>query len=163
MRRTRGAGGQTERRQIDRVQRPDRQPSAHRQLERKNSRVRRGQAARRRSDADRPAGYFSLRAHSEEERAAREFLVSGQACAVVLVADAGCLERSLILALRYWRQENTILCLNLMDGAAKKGIEIDVAALERELGIPVIPWRRTAGERSARAEAADTPSGGRRK
>ena len=29
-------------------------------------------------------GTYSLRAHSEEERAAREFLVSGQACAVVL-------------------------------------------------------------------------------
>ena len=32
-------------------------------------------------------GTYSLRAHSEEERAAREFLVSGQACAVVLVAS----------------------------------------------------------------------------
>lgn len=85
-------------------------------------------------------GTYSLRAHSEEERAAREFLVSGQACAVVLVADAGCLERSLILALQVLEvQKNAILCLNLMDEAAKKGIEIDVDALERELGIPVIP------------------------
>ena len=81
-------------------------------------------------------GTYSLRAHSEEERAAREFLVSGQACAVVLVADAGCLERSLILALQVLEvQKNAILCLNLMDEAAKKGIEIDVAALERELGV----------------------------
>ena len=85
-------------------------------------------------------GTYSLRAHSEEERAAREFLVSGQACAVVLVADAGCLERSLILALQVLEvQKNAILCLNLMDEAAKKGIEIDVDALEREIGIPVIP------------------------
>ena len=61
-------------------------------------------------------GTYSLRAHSEEERAAREFLVSGQACAVVLVADAGCLERSLILALQVLEvQKNAILCLNLMD------------------------------------------------
>ena len=59
---------------------------------------------------------------------------------MVLVADAGCLERSLILALQVLEvQKNAILCLNLMDEAAKKGIEIDVAALERELGIPVIP------------------------
>ena len=76
-------------------------------------------------------GTYSLRAHSEEERAAREFLVSGQACAVVLVADAGCLERSLILCLQVLEvQKNAIMCLNLMDEAAKKGIEIDVAALE---------------------------------
>lgn len=92
-------------------------------------------------------GTYSLRAHSEEERAAREFLVSGQACAVVLVADAGCLERSLILALQVLEvQKNAILCLNLMDEATKKGIEIDVAALERELGIPVIPCAARQGK-----------------
>lgn len=100
-------------------------------------------------------GTYSLRAHSEEERAAREFLVSGQACAVVLVADAGCLERSLILALQVLEvQKNVILCLNLMDEAAKKGIEIDVAALERELGIPVIPCAARQGKGLHELEAA---------
>ena len=100
-------------------------------------------------------GTYSLRAHSEEERAAREFLVSGQACAVVLVADAGCLERSLILALQVLEvQKNAILCLNLMDEAAKKGIEIDVVALERELGIPVIPCAARQGRGLHELEAA---------
>lgn len=100
-------------------------------------------------------GTYSLRAHSEEERAAREFLVSGQACAVVLVADAGCLERSLILALQVLEvQKNAILCLNLMDEAAKKGIEIDVDALERELGIPVIPCAARQGKGLQELEAA---------
>ena len=100
-------------------------------------------------------GTYSLRAHSEEERAARGFLVSGQACAVVLVADAGCLERSLILALQVLEvQKNAILCLNLMDEAAKKGIEIDVDALERELGIPVIPCAARQGKGLHELEAA---------
>lgn len=100
-------------------------------------------------------GTYSLRAHSEEERAAREFLVSGQACAVVLVADAGCLERSLILALQVLEvQKNAILCLNLMDEAAKKGMEIDAAALERELGIPVIPCAARQGKGLHELEAA---------
>lgn len=100
-------------------------------------------------------GTYSLRAHSEEERAAREFLVSGQACVVVLVADAGCLERSLILALQVLEvQKNAILCLNLMDEAAKKGIEIDVDALERELGIPVIPCAARQGKGLHELEAA---------
>lgn len=109
-------------------------------------------------------GTYSLRAHSEEERAAREFLVSGQACAVVLVADAGCLERSLILALQVLEvQKNAILCLNLMDEAAKKGIEIDVAALERELGIPVIPCAARQGKGLHKLEAAIRRAGGRRK
>lgn len=100
-------------------------------------------------------GTYSLRAHSEEERAAREFLFSGQACAVVLVADAGCLERSLILTLQVLEvQKNAILCLNLMDEAAKKGIEIDVAALEQELGIPVIPCAARQGKGLHKLEAA---------
>lgn len=100
-------------------------------------------------------GTYSLRAHSEEERAAREFLVSSQVCAVVLVADAGCLERSLILALQVLEvQKNAILCLNLMDEAAKKGIEIDAAALERELGIPVIPCAARQGKGLHKLEAA---------
>lgn len=100
-------------------------------------------------------GTYSLRAHSEEERAAREFLVSGQACAVVLVADAGCLERSLILALQVLEvQKNAVLCLNLMDEAAKKGIEIDTDALERELGIPVIPCAARQGKGLPELEAA---------
>lgn len=100
-------------------------------------------------------GTYSLRAHSEEERAAREFLVSGQACAVVLVADAGCLERSLILALQVLEvQKNAVLCLNLMDEAVKKGIEIDTDALERELGIPVIPCAARQGKGLHELEAA---------
>lgn len=100
-------------------------------------------------------GTYSLRAHSEEERAAREFLVSGQACAVVLVADAGCLERSLILALQVLEvQKNAVLCLNLMDEAAKKRIEIDTDALERELGIPVIPCAARQGKGLPELEAA---------
>ena len=84
-------------------------------------------------------------------------LIAGliRACAVVLVADAGCLERSLILALQVLEvQKNAILCLNLMDEAAKKGIEIDVAALERELGIPVIPCAARQGKGLHELEAA---------
>ena len=51
-------------------------------------------------------------------------------------------------------QKNAILCLNLMDEAAKKGIEIDVAALERELGIPVIPCAARQGKGLHELEAA---------
>ena len=41
-----------------------------------------------------------------------------------------------------------------MDEAAKKGIEIDVAALERELGIPVIPCAARQGKGLHELEAA---------
>lgn len=55
-------------------------------------------------------GTYSLRAHSEEERAAREFLVSGQACAVVLVADAAVWSAASSSLCRYWRYRKTPFC-----------------------------------------------------
>ena len=45
-------------------------------------------------------GTYSLAALSPEEKVARDYIASGQASAVVVVCDAGCLERNLILALQ---------------------------------------------------------------
>ena len=91
-------------------------------------------------------GTYSLRARSEEERAARGFLAAGEADAVILVADATCLERNLILTLQVLEiTPRAVLCLNLMDEARKKRIRIDTAALERELGIPVVPCAARRG------------------
>ena len=91
-------------------------------------------------------GTYSLRARSAEEQAARGFLASGEADAVILVADATCLERNLILVLQVLEiTSRAVLCLNLMDEARKKRIRIDVPALERELGIPVVPCAARRG------------------
>lgn len=91
-------------------------------------------------------GTYSLRPRSAEERVARDFLVSGEADAAVLVADATCLERNLILILQVLEViPNVVVCLNLMDEARKKRIRIDVAALARELGVPVVPCAARRG------------------
>lgn len=91
-------------------------------------------------------GTYSLRPRSEEERVARDFLASGEADAVVLVADATCLERNLILILQALELlPRAVVCLNLMDEARKKRIRIDVAALEQELGVPVVPCAARRG------------------
>lgn len=109
-------------------------------------------------------GTYSLRARSEEERAARDFIVSGEPDCTILVADATCLERNLILVLQVLEvTPRVVLCLNLMDEARKKGIRIDVAALSHELGIPVVPCaaRRRQGlpqlQRMACRAAAGEP------
>ena len=84
-------------------------------------------------------GTYSLHPRSEEERVARDFLTAGEADAAVLVADATCLERNLILILQVLEViPNVVVCLNLMDEARKKRIRINVPALERELGVPVV-------------------------
>lgn len=85
-------------------------------------------------------GTYSLRARSEEERAARDFLLTGEIDVTIMVMDATCLERNLILLLQILElTPKVVVCLNLMDEARKKKIQIDVAALSKELGVPVIP------------------------
>lgn len=84
-------------------------------------------------------GTYSLLAHSVEEQIARDFLCFANPDVTVVVLDATCLERNLNLALQVFEiTPKVIVCLNLMDEANKKNIVIDVPALERELGVPVV-------------------------
>lgn len=84
-------------------------------------------------------GTYSLLTHSAEEETAQNFLCFNQPDAVLVVCDATCLERNLNLVLQI--QEITsqvIVCVNLMDEAAKKHIRVDLGQLSLHLGIPVI-------------------------
>lgn len=84
-------------------------------------------------------GCYSLEAHSAEEEVARDFICSGVPDAVVVVCDAVCLERNLGLVLQIMEKTHSVVvCVNLMDEAARKHIRIDLKELERRLGFPVI-------------------------
>ena len=84
-------------------------------------------------------GTYSLAAHSEEEAVARDYIQSGQADAVVVVCDATCLERNLILVLQVLELTGKVLvCVNLMDEAQRLGVEVDLDALSKRLGVPVV-------------------------
>ena len=84
-------------------------------------------------------GTYSLAAHSEEEAVARDYIQSGQADAVVVVCDATCLERNLILVLQVLELTGKVLvCVNLMDEAKRLGVEVDLDALSKRLGVPVV-------------------------
>ena len=84
-------------------------------------------------------GTYSLAAHSEEERVARDFLAAGDYDAVVVVCDATCLRRSLGLALQVLElTPNVILCVNLLDEAKHRGISVDITYLSQQLQIPVV-------------------------
>lgn len=94
--------------------------------------------------ADLP-GLLSPARLSEKERAAWDYLGSGNAQLIVLVCDASCLERELhllrkILFLDSVKASGTpvILCLNFWDEAERKGIEIDVDLLQDVLQVPVM-------------------------
>lgn len=92
-------------------------------------------------------GTYALHSHAAEEDAAREFLQSNTADCIIIVVDATCLERNLIFTLQILSiTRRAVLCLNLMDEARKKSISIDVPALEKRLGIPVVPCTAAAGK-----------------
>jgi ferrous iron transport protein B len=83
-------------------------------------------------------GAYSLLACSEDESIARDFLCEQGPDAVIVVVDAGCLERNLSLVLQIIElTPKVIVCVNLIDEADRLGIRIDGEALERELGVPV--------------------------
>ncbi len=84
-------------------------------------------------------GTYSLMAQSPDEKITRDFLCFGGAEAVIAVCDASCLERNLNLVLQILELiPRTLVCVNLMDEAEKREIQIDLHALSRGLGVPVI-------------------------
>ena len=84
-------------------------------------------------------GTYSLLAHSPEEEVARNFICFGKPDAVVVVCDATCLERNLNLVLQTLEiSKKVIVCVNLLDEAKRKGIEINLDALSKKLGVPVV-------------------------
>lgn len=92
-------------------------------------------------------GSYSLMAHSAEEEVARDFICFGGADAVIVVCDATCLERNMNLVLQTIEiTSNVVVCVNLMDEAEKKKIKIDLVALEKKLGVPVIAASARSGK-----------------
>ncbi len=84
-------------------------------------------------------GTYSLNASSPEEQIARDFLIGGEADAVVIIVDASNLERNLYLAVQVLEMDMpAVIALNMVDVAETRGIEIDADELSSRLGVPVI-------------------------
>lgn len=84
-------------------------------------------------------GTYSLIAHSHEEEVASDIICFSHPDGVVVVCDAGCLERNLNLAIQILEVTgNVVICCNLIDEAAHAGITVDADALSQKLGCPVI-------------------------
>jgi len=89
-------------------------------------------------------GAYSLNALTPDEKITRDVLFGNRADEaapdiIVVVVDATNLRRNLRLVLEVIRlQRPTVLALNMMDMAAKRGLVIDIPRLSAELGIPVV-------------------------
>lgn len=85
-------------------------------------------------------GTYSLLSTSTDEEVARNFILFGKPDVTVIVMDATRLERNLNLTLQILEITNrAVICLNLMDEAARHKLRVDARTLSRELGVPVIP------------------------
>ncbi|MBR7079538.1 MAG: ferrous iron transport protein B, partial [Treponema sp.] len=88
--------------------------------------------------ADLP-GTYSLSANSDEEIITRDYIASGKADVVCILADSSQLERSLYMLADYSGiTVPTFLLLNMSDVASEQGKQIDAADIQKKLGIPVV-------------------------
>ena len=84
-------------------------------------------------------GTYSLLAHSKEEEVTRDFVYFDDYDALLVVCDATALERNLNLVLEVLEITNkVVVCVNLLDEAKKKKIDIDLKKLSNLLKVPVI-------------------------
>ena len=92
-------------------------------------------------------GIYSISGKSEEEKVTERALLEEDVDGVIIVADATALERSLYIVLQVLEAEiPSIIALNFVEEAQKKGIKIDCEKLEKILNVPVVrinPLTRT--------------------
>ena len=92
-------------------------------------------------------GTYSLTAYSEEELVARDYLLGPKPDLVVDVLDASNLERNLYLTTELLELGlPLVVVLNMSDVAEDKGLSIDIDALSRRIGAPVVPAVGSRGQ-----------------
>ena len=92
-------------------------------------------------------GTYSLQAGSPEEQVTEAFLAGGEADVTLVVADATALRRSLLLAIQVRQMTpRMVLCVNLMDQAQRRGIQVDLKRLSLALSVPVAAVCARSGE-----------------
>ena len=88
--------------------------------------------------ADLP-GTYSLSANSDEEIITRDYIASGKADVVCILADSSQLERSLYMLADYAGiHVPTFLLLNMSDVALEQGKYINAGAISEQLKIPAV-------------------------
>jgi len=82
-----------------------------------------------------------------DERIARDFVYAREADVILNILDASSLERHLYLTTQLIEMGRPlVLALNMMDMAESRGLRIDVAALSKRLGCPVVPLVASKGQ-----------------
>ncbi|MBN1481941.1 ferrous iron transport protein B [candidate division KSB1 bacterium] len=92
-------------------------------------------------------GIYSLTALDRAAEESKKYILDERIDVIINVVDASLLSRSLELTLQLLEiNVPMILCLNMMDEAARKGVDIHIDQLAQELKIPVIPTVGSKGQ-----------------
>ncbi len=92
-------------------------------------------------------GTYSLLSASDDEEVARDFILFGQPDCTIVVVDATSLERNLNLVLQVLEiTDHVVVCVNMMDDARRKGMQVDLRKLSRRLGVPAVGTVARTGE-----------------
>ena len=92
-------------------------------------------------------GIYSLSGSEREELLARRYLIEERPDLVINIMDASVLSRSLELTLELLELKiPLVICLNMIDEAARKGVEIDVDHMSQDLGVPIVPTIAVRGQ-----------------
>jgi len=84
-------------------------------------------------------GTNGLTPHSDDERVARDMLITSADADVLQVGDMSNLRRTILLSLQIAEHEVPFtLCLNMSDEARERDSEIDPATISAALGVPVV-------------------------
>ncbi|HUU95967.1 MAG TPA: FeoB small GTPase domain-containing protein [Phycisphaerae bacterium] len=84
-------------------------------------------------------GTYSLLSASIDEEIARDFILFGRPNCVLVLTDATALERNLNLVFQVLEiTDRVVVCVNLMDEAARKGLTVNAEQLSADLGVPAV-------------------------
>lgn len=85
-------------------------------------------------------GIYSLSPYTSEEVVTRDFLVREKPDVIINIVDAMNIERNMYLTLQLMTLEvPMVIALNMMDEVRSNGGVIDIAAMEKELGLFIVP------------------------
>jgi len=85
-------------------------------------------------------GIYSMSPYSSEELVSRDFVMADRTDAIINIVDATNIERNLYLTMQLLEMERPmVVAVNMMDELTGNGGSIDINAMERLLGVPVVP------------------------
>jgi len=92
-------------------------------------------------------GIYSLSPYTPEEVIARNYIIEDTPDLIINIIDATNMERNLYLTTQILEMDvPVVIALNMMDLVEKQGDKIDIAGLEKTLGVPIIPISALSGK-----------------